>query len=43
MFKSVVHVVAEVHIRILSEAIMTRCPLPDVELLGLQFSDVQSQ
>jgi predicted DNA-binding protein with PD1-like motif len=38
MFQSVVHVVAEIHIRILSEAIMTRCPLADVELLGLQFS-----
>ena len=38
MFQSVVHVVAEIHIRILSQAIMTRCPLPDVELLGLEFS-----
>ena len=38
MFQSVVHVVAEIHIRILTHAIMTRCPLPDVELLGLQFS-----
>tara|TARA_B100000674_G_scaffold125981_1_gene96870 strand:- start:3462 stop:3890 length:429 start_codon:yes stop_codon:yes gene_type:complete len=38
MFECVVHVVAELHIRILSKAIMTRCPLPDVELLGLQFS-----
>ena len=38
MFQSVVHVVAEMHIRILSKAIMTRCPLADVELLGLQFS-----
>lgn len=38
MFQSVVHVVAEIHIRILSKAIMTRCPLPDVELLGLEFS-----
>ena len=38
MFQSVVHVVAEIHIRILSQAIMTRCPLPDVELLGLNFS-----
>ena len=38
MFQSVVHVVAEIHIRILKHAIMTRCPLPDVELLGLQFS-----
>ena len=38
MFQCVVHVVAEIHIRILTHAIMTRCPLPDVELLGLQFS-----
>ena len=38
MFQSVVHVVAEIHIRILSDAIMTRCPLADFELLGLQFS-----
>lgn len=38
MFECVVHVVAELHVRILSKAIMTRCPLPDVELLGLQFS-----
>ena len=38
MFQAIVHVVAEIHIRILSQAIMTRCPLADVELLGLQFS-----
>jgi predicted DNA-binding protein with PD1-like motif len=38
MFQCVVHVVAEIHIRILTKAIMTRCPLPDVELLGLEFS-----
>ena len=38
MFQCVTHVVAEIHIRILSKAIMTRCPLPGVELLGLQFS-----
>ena len=38
MLESIVHVVAEIHIRILSKAIMTRCPLADVELLGLQFS-----
>ena len=38
MFSSTVHVVGELHIRILSHSIMTRCPLPDVELLGLQFS-----
>ena len=38
MFQATVHVVAEIHIRILTEAIMTRCPLADLELLGLQFS-----
>ena len=38
MFQATVHVVAEIHIRILSKAIMTRCPLADVELLGLEFS-----
>ena len=39
MFQSVVHVVAEIHIRIMADAIMTRCPLADVELLGLQFKE----
>ena len=29
---------SEVHLRILTHALMTRCPLADVELLGLQFS-----
>ncbi len=38
MFQATVHVVAEIHIRILTKAIMTRCPLADFELLGLQFS-----
>ncbi len=38
MFQSTVHVVAEIHVRILSKAIMTRCPLENVELLGLEFS-----
>ena len=38
MFQAVIHVVAEIHIRILSKAIMTRCPLADLELLGLEFS-----
>ena len=38
MFQSTVHVVAEIHLRILTHALMTRCPLADVELLGLQFS-----
>ena len=38
MFSSIVAVVAEIHLRIMSQAIMTRCPLADVQLLGLQFS-----
>ena len=38
MFECTVRVVAEIHVRILAKAIMTRCPLPDAELLGLQFS-----
>jgi len=38
MFQATVHVVAEIHIRILTKAIMTRCPLADFELLGLEFS-----
>ena len=38
MFSSKVAVVAEIHLRILTHAIMARCPLPDVQLLGLRFS-----
>ena len=38
MFQATVHVVAEIHLRILTHAIMTRCPLAGFELLGLQFS-----
>lgn len=38
MFQATVHVVAEIHLRILSKAIMTRCPLENFELLGLEFS-----
>jgi len=38
MFQATVHVVAELHLRILTHAVMTRCPLADFELLGLQFS-----
>ena len=38
MFSSTVAVVAEIHLRIMSHATMTRCPLADVQLLGLQFS-----
>lgn len=38
MFSCTVDVVAEIHVRLMLEAIMTRCPLADVQLLGLQFS-----
>ena len=37
MFESTVHVVAEVHVRVMEHATMTRCPLADAELLGLEF------
>ena len=32
-----VHVVAEVHVRVMEHAAMTRCPLANAELLGLEF------
>lgn len=38
MFECTVAVVAEIHLRVMSEILMTRCPLPGVQLLGLQFS-----
>tara|TARA_B110000014_G_C20048793_1_gene545486 strand:+ start:710 stop:1213 length:504 start_codon:yes stop_codon:yes gene_type:complete len=37
MFQATVHVVAEIHIRVMDHAMMTRCPLVGFELLGLQF------
>ena len=37
MFESTVHVVAEIHVRIMENALMTRCPLNDAELFGLEF------
>ena len=37
MFESTVHVVAEVHVRVMEHASMTRCPLANAELLGLEF------
>ena len=37
MFESTVHVVAEIHIRVMDGATMTRCPLAELELLGLKF------
>ena len=32
-----VHVVAEIHLRILSQAVMTRCPLENSEFVALKF------
>ena len=37
MFESIVHVVAEIHIRLMAEAVITRCPMENFELLGLRF------
>ena len=37
LFQATVHVVAEIHIRVMDHATMTRCPLADLELLGLEF------
>jgi len=37
LFQATVHVVAEIHIRVMDHALMTRCPLADFELLGLEF------
>ncbi len=37
LFQATVHVVAEIHIRVMDRATMTRCPLADLELLGLEF------
>ena len=37
LFEATVHVVAEIHIRVMDQAMMTRCPLVDFELLGLEF------
>ena len=37
LFEATVHVVAEIHIRVMEHAMMTRCPLVDFELLGLEF------
>ena len=37
LFEATVHVVAEIHIRIMDHASMTRCPLAEFELLGLEF------
>ena len=37
LFEATIHVVAEIHIRVMDQAMMTRCPLVDLELLGLEF------
>ena len=37
LFQATVHVVAEIHIRVMDHATMTRCPLAEFELLGLEF------
>ena len=38
MFESTIHVVGAIHLRILSKAIMTRCPLENSEFVALRFS-----
>lgn len=38
MFESTIHVVGEIHMRVLSEAIMTRCPMENSEFVALRFS-----
>ena len=38
MFSATVHVVAEIHMRILTHAIMTRCPLENSEFVALKFN-----
>jgi predicted DNA-binding protein with PD1-like motif len=37
MFTATVHVVAEIHLRVLTHAIMTRCPLENSEFVALKF------
>jgi len=37
LFHATVHVVMEIHMRILSQTIMTRCPVADSELVALRF------
>ena len=37
MFSAVVHVVAEIHLRLLPHAIMSRCPLENSEFVALSF------
>ncbi|MDA0649193.1 MAG: DNA-binding protein [archaeon] len=37
MFHATVEVVAEIHMRVMSKAIMTRCPMADSEFVALSF------
>jgi len=37
LFEARVHVVAEIHMRILSKSVMTRCPVIDSEFIALHF------
>lgn len=37
MFEATVHVVVELHLRLLTKAIMTRCPLENSEFVALKF------
>ncbi len=38
LFEATVHVVGEIHLRILEQAIMTRCPVVDSDFVALRFS-----
>ena len=38
LFTATVHVVAEIHLRVLSQAIMTRCPVENSDFVALRFS-----
>ena len=38
LFEATIHVVAEIHLRVLSQAIMTRCPVENSEFVALRFS-----
>ena len=37
MFEATVEVVAEIHMRVMSQSIMTRCPMADSEFVALYF------
>jgi len=38
LFEATVFIVAEIHLRVMSQSIMTRCPLADSDFVALQFS-----